>query len=99
MKTVRHAKEFPRLGQQELHSALNSLKSEYVATIRKLAEREKEKQFKTFRDAVRHRYPKNWLALPEREKIDDTTESWKERTTLWIKELWDTFLPRKSCGS
>ena len=54
MKTVAHAEEFLRLSQRELHSALNSIKLEYVTTIRKLAEAAKDKRFKALRDAIRH---------------------------------------------
>ena len=52
MKTIAHAEEFLRLSQRELHSALNTLKLEYVTTIRKLAERAKDKRFKALRDAI-----------------------------------------------
>ena len=52
MKTTAHAEEFLRLSQRELHSALNTLKLEYVTTIRKLAERAKDKRFKALRDAI-----------------------------------------------
>ena len=58
MKTVGDAEEFLRLSQRELHAALNSLKSEYVTTIRKLAEKAKEKRFKTLRDAIKHLDPR-----------------------------------------
>ena len=57
MKTIAHAEEFLRLSQQELHSALNTLKLEYVATIRKLAERAKDKLFKALQDAIKRLDP------------------------------------------
>ena len=53
MKTIAHAEEFLRLSQRELHSALNSIKSEYVTTIRKSAERAKDQRFKALRDAIK----------------------------------------------
>ena len=53
MKTVAHAEEFLRLSQRELHSALNTVKLEYVTTIRKLAETAKDKRFKGLRDAIK----------------------------------------------
>ena len=53
MKTVAHAEEFLRLSQRELHSALNTVKLEYVTTIRKLAETAKDKRFKALRDAIK----------------------------------------------
>ena len=53
MKTVAHAEEFLRLSQRELHSALNTLKLEYVTAIRKLAETAKDKRFKALRDAIK----------------------------------------------
>ena len=53
MKTVAHAEEFLRLSQRELHSTLNTVKMEYVTTIRKLAETAKDKRFKTLRDAIK----------------------------------------------
>ena len=52
MKTVADAEEFLRLSQRELHSFLNTTKLEYVTTIRKLAEKVKEKRFKALRDAI-----------------------------------------------
>ena len=58
VKTVGHAEEFLRLSQHELHSALNGLKSEYVTTIRKLAEKAKERRFNTLRDAIKHLDPR-----------------------------------------
>jgi len=58
VKTVAHAEEFLRLSQRELHSALNTLKSEYVAAIRKLAETAKDKRFKALRDAIKFLHPK-----------------------------------------
>ena len=54
VKTAGDAEEFLRLSQQELHSNLNSLKSEYVITIRTLAERAKGRRFNTLRDAIKH---------------------------------------------
>ena len=54
MKTVAHAEEFLRLSQRELHAYLNTLKLEYVETIRKLAEAAKEKRFQALRDAIKH---------------------------------------------
>ena len=58
MKSVAHAEEFLRLSQRELHSSLNALKLEYVATIRRLAETAKEKRFKALRDAIKHLDPR-----------------------------------------
>ena len=58
MKTVAHAEEFLRLSQRELHSALNTIKLEYVTTIRKLAEIAKDKRFKTLRDAIKRLDPR-----------------------------------------
>ena len=57
MKTVAHAEEFLRLSQRELHSALNTVKLEYVTAIRRLAERAKDKRFKALRDAIKHLDP------------------------------------------
>ena len=57
MKTKAHAEEFLRLSQQELHVALDTLKLEYVTTIRKLAEAAKDKRFKALRDAIKHLDP------------------------------------------
>ena len=54
VKTIGHAEEFLRLSQRELHSNLNGLKSEYVITIRTLAERAKERRFNTLRDAMKN---------------------------------------------
>ena len=53
MRTVAHAEEFLRLSQRELHAALNTVKLEYVTTIRKLAETAKDKRFKALRDAIK----------------------------------------------
>jgi len=53
VKTVAHAEEFLRLSQRELHSALNTVKLEYVTAIRKLAETAKDKRFKALRDAIK----------------------------------------------
>ena len=53
MKTVADAEEFLRLSQRELQSALNTVKLEYVTTIRKLAETAKDKRFKALRDAIK----------------------------------------------
>ena len=58
MKTIAHAEEFLRLSQRELHSALNTIKLEYVTTIRKLAEAAKDKRFKALRDAIKHLDPR-----------------------------------------
>jgi hypothetical protein len=58
VKTVGYAEEFLRLSQRELHSSLDGLKSEFVATIRKLAEAAKEKRFKALRDAIKHLDPR-----------------------------------------
>ena len=57
MKTVAHAEEFLRLSQQELHSTLNTVKLEYVKTVRNLAEAAKDKRFKTLRDAIKRLDP------------------------------------------
>ena len=57
MKTVAHAEEFLRLSQRELHSALNTVKLEYVTTIRMLAEAAKDKRFTALRDAIKHLDP------------------------------------------
>ena len=53
MKTVAHAEEFLRLSQRDLYSALNTVESEYVTTIQKLAETAKDKRFKALRDAIK----------------------------------------------
>ena len=53
MKKIAHAEEFLRLSQRELHSALNTLKLEYVTTIRKFTETTKDKRFKALRDAIK----------------------------------------------
>ena len=58
MKTVAHAEEFLRLSQRELHSSLNTVKLEYVTTIRMLAEAAKDKRFKALRDAIKHLDPR-----------------------------------------
>ena len=58
MKTRAHAEEFLRLSQRELHSALNTVKLEYVGAIRKLAETAKDKRFKALRDAIKLLDPK-----------------------------------------
>jgi hypothetical protein len=52
--TVKRADEFLRLSQRELHSSLNTLKSEYVVTIREFAEQAKEELFKALRDEIKH---------------------------------------------
>ena len=52
MKGDAHAEEFLRLSQRELHSALNTVKLEYVTAIRKLAETAKDKRFKALRGAI-----------------------------------------------
>ena len=57
MQTVAHAEEFLRLSQQELHSALNTVKLEYVMTIRELAEAAKDKRFEALRDAIKLQDP------------------------------------------
>ena len=57
MKTVTHAEEFLRSSQRELHSTLNTVKLEYVTTIRKLAEAAKDKRFKALRDAIKRLDP------------------------------------------
>ena len=54
MKTVRQAEEFLQLSQRELHSKLNGLELEYVAAIRQLAGKAKEKRFKALRDAIKN---------------------------------------------
>jgi hypothetical protein len=74
VKTVEHAEEFLRLSQRELHASLNTLKSEYVNTIRKLAERAKGKRFKTLRDAIKHLDPR--LQPELREEIVSTYLFW-----------------------
>ena len=53
VKTVSDAEKFLRLSQQELHAALDSLKLDYVTTIRKLAEAAKDKRFKALQDAIK----------------------------------------------
>ena len=58
MKTIAHAEEFLRLSQRELHSALYTLKSEYVTTIRKMAEAAKDKRFMALRSAIKHLDPR-----------------------------------------
>ena len=58
MKSVAHAEEFLRFSQVELHSALNTVKLEYVRTIQKLAETAKDKRFKALRDAIKHLDPR-----------------------------------------
>ena len=58
VKTVGDAEDFLLLSQRELHSGLNGLTSEYVTTIRKLAERAKERRFNTLRDAVKDLDPR-----------------------------------------
>jgi predicted S18 family serine protease len=73
VKTIAHAEEFLRLSQRELHSSLNTLKLEYVTTIRKLAETAKEKRFKALRDAIRHLDPR--LQPKLREEIVGTCSS------------------------
>ena len=50
MKKIAHAEEFLRTSQGELRSALNTVQLEYVTTIRKLAERAKDKRFKALQD-------------------------------------------------
>ena len=57
MKTVVDAEKFLRLSQQELHIALDTLKLEYVTTIRKLAEAAKDKRFSALRDAIKQPDP------------------------------------------
>jgi len=70
VRTVGDAEEFLRLSQRELHLSLNSLKLEYVTTIRKLAEKAKEKRFQTLRDAIKHLDPR--LQPELREEIVST---------------------------
>jgi hypothetical protein len=53
VKTVAQAEEFLRLSQRELHSALQTVKLEYVGTIRNLSETAKDKRFKALRDAIK----------------------------------------------
>ena len=53
MGTVADAEEFLRLSQRELHSSLSTIKTEYVTSIRRLAEAAKDKRFKALRDAIR----------------------------------------------
>ena len=57
MKTKAHAEEFLRLSQRELHSALNTIKLEYVRVTRRVAEVAKDKRFKALRDAIKHLDP------------------------------------------
>lgn len=57
VKNVAQAEEFLRQSQRELHLALNDLQSEYVATVRKLAESAKEKRFQALRDSIMHLKP------------------------------------------
>ena len=53
MKKISHAEEFLRLSQRELHSALNTVRLEYVTTIRKLAETAEDKRFEALRDSIK----------------------------------------------
>ena len=80
MKTVAHAEEFLRLSQRELHSALNTVKLEYVPTIRKLAETAKDKRFKALRDAIKLLDPR--LQPKLREAIVGTLISGPYEVTL-----------------
>ena len=70
MKTVRQAEAFLQLSQRELHSNLNGLKLEYVAAIRQLAGKAKEKRFKALRDAIKDLDPR--LQPELREEIIST---------------------------
>jgi hypothetical protein len=54
VKTVAHAEEFLRLSQRELHSALNTVKLDYVTTIRRLGAAAKDMRL---RDASKHLDP------------------------------------------
>ena len=65
MKTIAHAEEFLRLSQRELHSALNTVKLEYITTIRRLAEAAKDERFKALRDAIKHLDPRLQPTLRE----------------------------------
>ena len=58
MKTVAHAEEFLRLSQRELYSSLNTVKLEYMTTIRKWAETAKDKRFKALLDAIQRLDPR-----------------------------------------
>ena len=53
VKKIAHAEAFLRLSQRELYPALKTVKLEYVTTIRKLAERAKDKRFTALRDAIK----------------------------------------------
>ena len=53
MQTVAHAEEFLRLSQRDLHISLNTVKLEYVTTIRKMAEAAMDKRCKALRDAIK----------------------------------------------
>ena len=81
MKTKAHAEEFLRLSQRELHSALNTLKLEYVTAIRKLAESAKDKRFKALRDAIKHLGPQ--LQPELREAIVGTRIS-RQHEVTWV---------------
>jgi hypothetical protein len=58
IQNAAHAKEFLQLSQQELHSFLDTLKSESVATTRELAEIAEEKRFMALRDGIKHLDPR-----------------------------------------
>ena len=58
MTTVAHAEEFLQLSQRGLQSALNTVKLEYVTTIRKLAETAKDRRFKALRDVIKELDPR-----------------------------------------
>ena len=74
MKTVARAEEFLRLSQRELHADLNTLKLQYVTTIRKLAEAAKDKRFKALQDAIKHPGPKL-----QPELLEEIVSTWISR--------------------
>ena len=57
VETVADAEGFLQLSQRKLHSALNTLKLEYVTKIRSLAEEAKDERFKALRDKIKHLDP------------------------------------------
>ena len=57
MKRIAHAEEFLRLSQRELHLALNTVKLEYVTTMRTLADAAMDKHFEALRDAIKLQDP------------------------------------------
>ena len=81
MKTKAHAEEFLRLSQQELHADLNTLKLQYVTTIRKLAEAAKDKRFRALEDAIKHLGPR--LQPELREEIVGTRIS-RQHEVTWV---------------